>query len=194
VNWLFSYQGSGSNYLRYCIEFLSKRPTQGPLRLIPHDQEYILMRSHLVVDLPNTEKVVILIRNPFELIFRENIYSGTEKKLIDNIHTVCGRYQSFLKNFPNAKIFYYEEIINDFNKIKELIEFYDIPLRESLIEFEHNLDYHRINSYKLGNEFYSDKSNLFYSKNISGEEYYTLQNIILTYPKDLIELLLHYFR
>jgi hypothetical protein len=28
VNWLFSYQGSGSNYIRYCIEFLSKRPTQ----------------------------------------------------------------------------------------------------------------------------------------------------------------------
>jgi hypothetical protein len=152
------------------------------------------MRSHYAFELSKNEKVVILIRNPFELIFRENVLNNTKKELIDNMHTVCGRYQSFLKNFPNAKIFYYEEIINDFNKIKELIEFYDIPLRESLIEFEHNLDYHRINSYKLGNEFYSDKSNLFYSKNISEEEYYILQNIILTYPKDLIELLSHYFR
>lgn len=194
MNWLFSYQGSGSNYLRYCIEFLSKLPTQGPLRLIPHDKEYILMRSHNVVDLPNTEKVVILLRNPFELIFRENIYRGIEKNLFDNMHTVCGRYQSFLEKFPKAKIFYYEEIINDFDKIKEIIKFYDIPLTESLIEFEHNLDHHKINSYNLGNEFYSDKSNVFYSKNLSEENYNTLYSIILSYPKNLVNLLSIYFR
>lgn len=194
MNWLFSYQGSGSNYLRYCIEFLSKLPTQGPVKLIPHDKEYILMRSHHVLDLPNTEKIVILLRNPFELIFRENIYTGTEKNLFDNMHTVCGRYQSFLDKFPNAKIFYYEEIIDNFDKIKEMIKFYDIPLTESLIEFEYNLDYHRINSYNLGNEFYSDKSNLFYSKNLSEEIYNSLYSIINSYPNDLVNLLSIYFR
>ena len=194
MNWLFSYQGSGSNYIRYCIEFLSKRPTQGPLRLIPHDQEYILMRSHLVVDLPNTEKVVILIRNPFELIFRENVLNNTEKQLIDNMHTVCGRYQSFLENFPNANIFFYEEIVNNFDKIKELINYYEISLEENINEFEGNLDHHKINSYKLGNKFYSNKSNIFYSKNLSEENYNTLHSIIISYPNNLINLLSNYFR
>ena len=194
MNWLFSYQGSGSNYLRYCIEFLSKLPTQGPIRLLPHDKEYILMRSHHVLDLPNTEKIVILLRNPFELIYRENVYYGIENNLFENMHKVCGRYQSFLEKFPNAKIFYYEEIINDFNKIKEMIKFYDIPLTESLNEFEHNLDHHKINSYNLGNEFYSDKSNLFYSKNLSEENYNTLYSIIISYPNDLVNLLSIYFR
>ena len=194
MNWLFSYQGSGSNYIRYCIEFLSKRPTQGPVRLIPHDKEYILMRSHYAFELSNDNKVVILIRNPFELVFRENILNETQKQLSENMHTICGRYQSFLENFPNAQVFYYEQIINDFNKIKEMIKFYDIPLRESLNEFEHNLDHHKINSYNLGNEFYSDKSNLFYSKNLSEENYNTLYSIIISYPNDLVNLLSIYFR
>jgi hypothetical protein len=194
VNWLFSYQGSGSNYLRYCIEFLSKKPTQGPFRLIPHDQEFILMRSHYAFELSKNEKVVILIRNPFELIFRENVLNNTRKDICENMHTICGRYQSFLENFPNANIFFYEEIVNNFDKIKELINFYEITLEQDINEFESNLEHHKINSYKLGNNFYSDKSNIFYSKNLSDEEYNTLQNIILTYPKDLIELLSHYFR
>ncbi len=194
MNWLFSYQGSGSNYLRYCIEFLSKKPTQGPFRLIPHDQEFILMRSHYAFELSKNEKVVILIRNPFELIFRENVLNNTRKDICENMHTICGRYQSFLENFPNANIFFYEEIVNNFDKIKELINFYEITLEQDINEFESNLEHHKINSYKLGNNFYSDKSNIFYSKNLSDEEYNTLQNIILTYPKDLIELLSHYFR
>jgi hypothetical protein len=194
VNWLFSYQGSGSNYLRYCIEFLSKKPTQGPFRLIPHDQEFILMRSHYAFELSKNEKVVILIRNPFELIFRENVLNNTKKELIDNMHTVCGRYQSFIENYPDSKIFFYEEVVNNFDKIKELIKYYEIILEEDINEFESNLEHHKMNSYKLGNNFYSDKSNIFYSKNLSDEEYNTLQNIILTYPKDLIELLSHYFR
>jgi hypothetical protein len=194
VNWLFSYQGSGSNYLRYCIEFLSKKPTQGPFRLIPHDQEFILMRSHYAFELSENEKVVILIRNPFELIFRENVLNNTKKELIDNMHTVCGRYQSFIENYPDSKIFFYEEVVNNFDKIKELIKYYEIILEEDINEFESNLEHHKMNSYKFGNKFYSDKSNIFYSKNLSDEEYNTLQNTILTYPKDLIELLSHYFR
>ena len=194
MNWLFSYQGSGSNYIRYCIEFLSKKPTQGPFRLIPHDQEFILMRSHYAFELSKNEKVVILLRNPFELIFRENVLNNTEKELSDNMHTVCGRYQSFLEKFPNGRVFYYEEIVNNFNKIKELINYYEISLEEDINEFESNLEHHKINSYKLGNKFYSNKSNIFYSKNLSDEKYNTLQDIILTYPKELIKLLLHYFR
>jgi hypothetical protein len=194
VNWLFSYQGSGSNYLRYCIEFLSKKPTQGPFRLIPHDQEFILMRSHYAFELSKNEKVVILIRNPFELIFRENVLNNTRKDICENMHTICGRYQSFIENYPDSKIFFYEEVVNNFDKIKELIKYYEIILEVDINEFESNLEHHKINSYKLGNNFYSDKSNIFYSKNLSDEEYNTLQNIILTYPKDLIELLSHYFR
>lgn len=194
MNWLFSYQGSGSNYIRYCIEFLSKKPTQGPVRLIPHDQDYILMRSHYSFDLPKNEKIVILIRNPFELIFRENILHNTEKDLIDNMHTVCGRYQSFIENFPTAQIFYYEEIINNFNKIKELINFYQIPVEEDLDKFENNLKVHKKNSYRLGNKFYSDKSELFYSKNLSEEQYNILQNVIFSQSKDLIKILEVYFR
>ena len=75
-----------------------------------------------------------------------------------------------------------------------MIKFYDIPLTESLNEFEHNLDHHKIISYNLGNEFYSDKSNLFYSKNLSEENYNTLYSIIISYPNDLVNLLSIYFR
>lgn len=194
MNWLFSYQGSGSNYIRYCIEFLSRKPTQGPFRLIPHDQEFILMRSHYAFELSENEKVVILIRNPFELIFRENVLNNTRKELSDNMHTVCGRYQSFLEKFPNARIFYYEEIVNNFDKIKELINYYDISLAENIYEFESNLEHHKMNSYKLGNKFYSNKSNIFYSENLSEENYNTLYSIIISYPNNLVNLLLNYFR
>jgi hypothetical protein len=194
VNWLFSYQGSGSNYLRYCIEFLSKRPTQGPFRLIPHDQEFILMRSHYAFELSKNEKVVILIRNPFELIFRENVLNNTRKDICENMHTICGRYQSFLENFPNANIFFYEEIVNNFDQIKELINFYEITLEQDINEFESNLEHHKINSYKLGNKFYSDKSELFYSKNLSANDYNILYDIILSYPKNLVDILKIYFR
>ena len=194
MNWLFSYQGSGSNYLRYCIEFLSKRPTQGPFRLIPHDQEFILMRSHYAFELSKNEKVVILIRNPFELIFRENVLNNTRKDICENMHTICGRYQSFLENFPNANIFFYEEIVNNFDQIKELINFYEITLEQDINEFESNLEHHKINSYKLGNKFYSDKSELFYSKNLSANDYNILYDIILSYPKNLVDILKIYFR
>ncbi len=194
MNWLFSYQGSGSNYLRYCIEFLSKRPTQGPFRLIPHDQEFILMRSHYAFELSKNEKVVILIRNPFELIFRENVSNNTRKDICENMHTICGRYQSFLENFPNANIFFYEEIVNNFDQIKELINFYEITLEQDINEFESNLEHHKINSYKLGNKFYSDKSELFYSKNLSANDYNILYDIILSYPKNLVDILKIYFR
>lgn len=194
MNWLFSYQGSGSNYIRYCIEFLSKKPTQGPFRLIPHDQEFILMRSHYAFELSENEKVVILIRNPFELIFRENVLNNNEKELIDNMHTVCGRYQSFLEKFPNARVFYYEEIVDNFDKIKELINYYEITLQEDINKFESNLEHHKINSYKLGNKFYSNKSNIFYSKNLSEENYNTLYSIIISYPNNLVNLLSNYFR
>ena len=194
MNWLFSYQGSGSNYLRYCIEFLSKKPTQGPFRLIPHDQEFILMRSHYAFELSKNEKVVILIRNPFELIFRENVLNNTRKDICENMHTICGRYQSFLENFPNANIFFYEEIVNNFDKIKELINFYEITLEQDINEFESNLEHHKINSYKLGNKFYSDKSELFYSKNLSANDYNILYDIILSYPKNLVDILKIYFR
>ncbi len=194
MNWLFSYQGSGSNYIRYCIEFLSKKPTQGPFRLIPHDQEFILMRSHYAFELSENEKIVILIRNPFELIFRENVLNNTEKELSNNMHTVCGRYQSFIENYPNAKIFFYEEVVNDFNKIKELIKYYEIILEEDINKFESNLEHHKINSYKFGNKFYSDKSELFYSKNLSSNDYNILYDIILSYPKNLVDFLKIYFR
>ena len=194
MNWLFSYQGSGSNYIRYCIEFLSKKPTQGPFRLIPHDQEFILMRSHYAFELSKNEKVVILIRNPFELIFRENVLNNTEKELIDNMHTVCGRYQSFLENYPNSNIFFYEEVVNNFDKIKELINYYEIILEEYINEFESNLEHHKMNSYKFGNKFYSDKSELFYSKNLSTNDYNILYDIILSYPKNLVDILKIYFR
>ena len=194
MNWLFSYQGSGSNYIRYCIEFLSKKPTQGPFRLIPHDQEFILMRSHYAFELSKNEKVVILIRNPFELIFRENVLNNTEKELIDNMHTVCGRYQSFLENYPNSNIFFYEEVVNNFDKIKELINYYEIILEEDINEFESNLEHHKMNSYKFGNKFYSDKSELFYSKNLSTNDDNILYDIILSYPKNLVDILKIYFR
>ena len=74
------------------------------------------------------------------------------------MHTVCGRYQSFLENYPNSNIFFYEEVVNNFDKIKELINYYEIILEEDINEFESNLEHHKMNSYKFGNKFYSDKN------------------------------------
>lgn len=194
MNWLFSYPGSGSNYIRYCIEFLSKEPTQGPVRLIPHNRDYILMRSHYAVELPTDEKIGILIRNPFELIFRDNLFNNSDVELEHNMHKICGRYQSFLECFPKSKIFYYEEIINDVKNLRNLIEYFEIPTKEDFKTFELDIQHHKNISYDLGNEFYSDKSELFYSKNLSSYKYNILHDIILSYPKNLINLLQIYFR
>ena len=79
-------------------------------------------------------------------------------------------------------------------KIKELINYYEIILEEDINEFESNLEHHKMNSYKFGNKFYSDKSELFYSKNLSTNDYNILYDIILSYPKNLVDILKIYFR
>lgn len=194
MNWLFSYNGSGSNYVRYCIEFLSKLPTQGPIRLIHPSQNYILYRSHHLRVLSPSDRCGVLIRNPFELIFRENILNNSNESLDKNMHKICERYQLFLEIIDNPEFFYYEKIIDNFDDVKKILDYFKIPLVESIDDFEINLDYHKKTSYLLGNTYYSDSSKIFYSKNITRIQYNKLHNIILSYPENVIKILNYYLK
>lgn len=193
MNWLFSYMWSGSNYIRYCIEYLTKKPTQGPVRLIEHNQKYVLFRSHYVLDTHPNSKISLLIRNPIELALRKSLTDSNSTNPIENIHSVCGRYLSFIQRYPNSHIIYYEDLLDSFDVVKNLIDFYEIPLVDSLSDFEEKLDYHKQKSYELGNPYLSDSSKMFYSRMLDESELRNMKSEMKNYSQELNQILSRYF-
>jgi len=194
MNWLFSFQGSGSNYVRYCVEFLTERPTEGPVRYIKNQDNLILRRSHLPLEIKKNDKFSLLLRNPFELMFRENILRDQKKDYSEIVDIICSRYESFYKFANEKKIFYYEDIISDFEHLKSFIEFHNFEIIKDINDFEKNLDYHKKKSYELGNPFFSNSEPIFYSKNLDRDQIILLNNIIEFYSNKMDGILHCYIR
>lgn len=86
---LLSYPRSGSTWLRYCIEYLTGRPTVGqeptgeqggasfdtPL-IHKGRTDYIVKKRHAILPTTEKEPLILLLRNYKECIVRHNINNG----------------------------------------------------------------------------------------------------------------------
>ena len=108
-NWLISYPKSGSNFLRYCIEFMTGLPTEGELKLHKLEgkdrpgwcspsrwrrancqNKLILKRDHNMnsaiasFSSAATENICFLVRNYRELYYRHD--PSTPRRRYDSMH------------------------------------------------------------------------------------------------------------
>jgi hypothetical protein len=84
--------------------------------------------------------------------------------------------------------------LDSFDVVKNLIDFYEIPLLNSLSDFEEKLDYHKQKSYELGNPYLSDSSKMFYSRMLDESELRNMKSEIKNYSQELNQILSRYFR
>jgi len=169
-NWLISYPKSGSNLIRYCIEFLTKKPTQGLKRLYPSNDtnKLILFRSHDPTEenheeINENDNLIFLIRNYQELILRP-------QPIFNDIGTITRNYKRLLDFYSsfggNKIILYYEDLLKDFNFIDTIVTHYKLNVIEDINKFKKNENYHRERSLAVGNTSYSKGKNInFYVEN-----------------------------
>jgi hypothetical protein len=178
-NWLVSYPKSGSNLIRYVIEYLTERPTEGYNKKLYENKNrpLILRRNHRLMPewFVKEDNLVILIRDYKELCFRENgIWSD-----ITRISKFYKSYFEFYNSFEgNKKIIYYEDIIDNFSFVNELVKHYKLPLKQDVTEFIRNEDKHRLKSLAAGNPYFSDaKTKNFHQKDVNKDELFELDSI-----------------
>lgn len=150
---LMSYSRSGTNWVRYMIEFLSDRPTPGHTRLVDGGN-YVIDRAHKGFSVINRySKVVLLIRNYKECLVRHSLdrwkkSSSTKEFLEDRKQEQPPDW--YIKNiqaFDSFKfdklLVYYEDLVSDpENQASRIAEFLDIQ-NDNLSDFQNNIDYHR---------------------------------------------------
>jgi hypothetical protein len=146
---LMSYPRSGSNWLRYCVEFLTKYPTVGPLHKstklnqpfgtrcnigVDLKKDYILFRAHLTNPATRKKPVILLIRNYKECIPRHALLptNPNRKDVIDAFNDDLLKYTSLIKEFdiwgPKKILVYYEDLIsNPRVELKRVLDFFEVP-------------------------------------------------------------------
>ena len=180
---LLSVGKSGSNWIRYCVEYLTGFRTQGARsRLVDVQknnsrQVHALMRSHKPV-MPkigrviyggkntNPSGLILLYRNYKNIMFRG--WNGViDKKSIHNrVSNTSTYYRSLFEFYENSeingeKIFLTYEAYT-FEDIKKILKMIDFPIISDIDDFEKNLEDHKKKSFELlgkhsGNLVYSGK-------------------------------------
>ena len=165
MNLLISYPRSGNTWLRYCVEFLAKKPTVGytgtqkgkPIMSnfnIKNSKPPLLKKLHTVDEQSEkASKVILVLRNYKECIPRHvNLFSCEEAiKKSGRISYLDLLY--FYDNFNGEKIIiYYEDLmLQPKEELKKLLSF----LKESedfLEEFIENFEYHKKQSISFYNK------------------------------------------
>ncbi|MFX1253074.1 MAG: sulfotransferase domain-containing protein [Promethearchaeota archaeon] len=183
---LISYSRSGTNWLRYIIEFLTKKPTPGSTRLV-EGNGYIIDRAHQGFRVINKHnKAVLTIRNYKECLLRHLMkewkdFQNTTELLEDltkewkNFQNVTGFLEDwtttqppywYIKNIEafdkfrgDKLLIYYEDMIIDpIKEIKRLVTFLKLP-ETHLKHLLENLDYHKkqsISCYRKDQKSYTE--------------------------------------
>ena len=138
---LISYPKSGSNWVRYSIEFLTKRPTPGHFRLILNKKNPLFERVHgyntkLVMD--DFDKIILLIRNYKECLISHRKQAFEKVKSIEDFFSLnCKQppawYMSNIECFDcfngEKLLIYYEDLlIKPEIEIVKLINFLGIKV------------------------------------------------------------------
>jgi sulfotransferase family protein len=147
---LITYPRSGTNWLRYIIEYVSDRPTPGAVRLINGDN-YLIDRAHKgfeVID--NYKKVLLVIRDYRECLIRHNQAFWEKHNDVEELlsnQTIAQPASWYINNiiefdkYSGEKILiYYEDLITYPEKeIKRIFEFLNIE-NEKLVYLLNNID------------------------------------------------------
>jgi len=168
---LLSYPRSGSNWVRYCLEFLTKRPTVGPDNTITPlnqpfgsrlelgvnlDQNYLLYRTHNLIKVK--KPMILLIRNYKECVLRgfcmsKNLNTSKALGVAKSHSPIFERNLRTFNNWSEDKIVvYYEDLIlNPEDTLKGILSFVGYG-EEHLSDFLKNLEQHRaasLNEYSI---------------------------------------------
>ena len=165
---LVSYPRSGTNWIRYVIEYSTKQPTPGENRLVRgNNLMYVILNGGFAIDrahkgfevMQQYPKVVLVIRNYKECLIRQfktkwQQYDGVEAFLTsEDLHTPPNWYIKNIEAFEAYKkpklLLYYEDMVHQPNLfIETLGKFLNLnPTR--LNEISSNLVFHQKNSVSL---------------------------------------------
>jgi len=147
---LISYSRSGTNWLRYIIEYASEKPTPGLVRLVSGDN-YIIDRAHKGFEvIENYKKVLLIIRDYRECLIRQNQilwdkHKNVEKFLNDQksqqpASWYIDNIKAFDKFSGEKLLIYYEDLITTPDReIQILFDFLNIK-KSRLIVLLRNID------------------------------------------------------
>ena len=174
MDYLISYPRSGNTWLRYCIEYIFKRPTIGYTTpgsssfdkksignfadIKTTGDEPIMIKRHSFEDgcCEENDKIIVLIRN-----FQEVIIRHTQKTDIGSfISNLSGKenevdYYSILKQYDNWKgdkiLIYYEDLISNLEStLHSVCDFLAGNKKEEAVdEIIKNLEHHKEKSIKV---------------------------------------------
>jgi len=121
-NYLVSYGHSGNTWFRYCIEYITKKPTHGHrafsiserkdnLLRINVSDEPILIKRHTLEDITNNDNFILLLRDPSECI-----------KSDQDVNKEFLKYYSLIQGYdlhtgPKSVIYYDGIFSNDWMKL-----------------------------------------------------------------------------
>lgn len=176
--YLVSYPRSGNTWARYCLEFISGRPTVGYSHKTKNktidepigsflDLGVDLSRPELVTkrhEVPkgiSDKKVILLLRNPREVILRHfKSIPDKKKRELGEVRVIKNQimwYQEIIDDFHQAEcaktIIYYEDLISNREispTLRQLCEFLEIS-DSKVSELVGNIEFHRQNGLKVYN-------------------------------------------
>lgn len=173
-HFLMSYPRSGSNWLRYCIEYLTKYPTVGPLHKktklnqpfgsrckigVGLEKEYILFRAHVTNRVTRKKPVILLLRNYKECIPRHALLpvNPNKKDVIRAFNEDLIKYTSLIKEYDTWQskktLVYYEDLIlSPDTELKKVLDFFGMP-HTFLESFLNEYDKHRKTSVEQYSKF-----------------------------------------
>ena len=125
MNYLVSYNHSGNTWVRYCVEYLTKKPTWGHRKYsiskrylnfldIDIKADPVLIKRHTLEGITNNDNFILLLRDP-----RDCIKEGQD------VYKEFLKYYSLIQGYEAHKgpksVIYYDEIF-DLNWAKRKIE------------------------------------------------------------------------
>lgn len=162
---LASFPRSGNHWVRYIIEFFSKRPTVGcggkkwsteddgplfeKLGKVGYYKELkpIVKKRHYIQKEDIDKNLILIIRDPLECIVRQGLKGNFPKFTNIMIPKLSTEYCDLIRQFDTWKkkkcLIYYEDLLLNINSIiKKVLEFLDIQ-KYNIKDLTDNLDYHK---------------------------------------------------
>lgn len=185
---LVSYSRSGTNWIRYIVEYLSGKPTPGAIRLVDVGYDFAIDRAHKGFSVINRyKKALLVIRDYRECLLRHcnsdwqelnnvvdflesNISKQAPKWYIENIAS--------FDSFEGEKLcIYYEDLVQfPEQEILKMVEFLELP-RKKLKNLLNNLEEHKLRSiqaYSSTQKSFTagkaDKLNYYATKHLSEQQ------------------------
>lgn len=186
MNILLSYPRSGNHWVRFMIEFLSKRPSLGckgnsadkPIykNIFPTDNPLIIenyqpiiekVHFHNNIEIENANKLILIVRNYNDVKITyhgKNFDLNNIKNYFDNI--------KFFDEYKKDKliIFYYDLLFNPSKIADKIYNFLELKDNNRLRQFKDNIEYYSDLSKKGKNRSWvgaiSGKDTKFYRKKL----------------------------